>query len=80
MLPRRYFNTQSNNDTDNIVRARDSFKTKVLDDNDVASAYVVKENIIKLEDLETRIEVLESAGSVGTGTLEEFDTYFTLSK
>lgn len=82
MLPRRYSATVASEVTDDIIRDRDRFKTKVIDNNDVAGAQVVKENILKIEALENRVLTLETSGAstVNIGSIVEFDTAFISNK
>jgi len=80
MLPRRHFKTASSTVTTDIVRTRDLFNTKILDDNDVAGATVVKSVIDTQHTIESRLDVLEANNSSTIGTYTEFETEFNLNK
>lgn len=94
MLPRRHFSTASSKTTDDIIRTRDAFNTKVIDNNDVAGAAVVKEVLdtqvslglrtaeaeTDIDSIELRVAALEAGISEPIGTYTEFETEFNLHK
>lgn len=79
MLPRRHFATASSNTTDDIVRTRDAFNTKLIDNNDVAGAEVVREIINTQDTIEAQVNT--NSGILETiGSLEDFISTFNESK
>jgi uncharacterized protein YlxW (UPF0749 family) len=79
MLPRRYFGTASTHSTDDIVRTRDAFNTKLIDANDVAGAEAVKDIINMQDELSERIT--SNTGILDViGTYDEFEVSFDAAK